>query len=49
MADRKIADAQAADIDADQLEHFAFDGFQHAPHLPVASFVDCDFEERVFL
>ncbi len=48
-ADGKIADAQASDFDADQLEHFASDGFQHAAHLPVAAFVQSDFDERIFL
>ena len=47
-ADGKIADAQASDFDADQFEHFASDGFQHAAHLPVAAFVQSYFDERIF-
>ena len=44
-ADGKIADAQVADCDADQLQHFASDGLDHAAHLPVAAFVNGDFDE----
>ena len=29
-------------------EHFASDRFQHAAHLPIASFVQSYFDERIF-
>ncbi len=48
MADGKVADTQASDFGTDQLQHFASDGFQHAAHLPIAAFVERDFDERIF-
>jgi hypothetical protein len=47
LADWKVADANGADARADQFEHLAANGFEHAAHLPVASFCDRHFEKGV--
>jgi hypothetical protein len=47
MADGKFADAQVPNSGTHQLQHLAPDGFEHPPHLPIASFVNGDFDERV--
>jgi hypothetical protein len=48
VADRKIADAQIADCDANQLQYLASNRLQHAADLPVTPFVNGDLDEGIF-
>src|ERR1035438_4523758 len=47
LADREVRDADRADRGADQFQHAAAGGFDHAPHLPVTAFGENDFDKRV--
>jgi hypothetical protein len=45
LTDGESADGERADAGADEFEHVAADGFQHAAHLAIAAFGDGDFDE----
>lgn len=46
LADGKVADPHATDLDAHQLKDLAANGLDHAPNLPVAPFANGDFKKR---
>ena len=46
-SDLQIPDANGPDPGADQLQDFGSQSFHHPPDLAIASFSNCDLEERV--
>src|SRR4029079_8795984 len=48
FADREIADPDWPYGGPHEFQHFAAEGFDHTPHLPVSAFRDGHFQIRVF-
>lgn len=49
LPDSKALQRERAQPDPHQLQYFASDRFQHAPHLTIAAFRDRQLQVRVFL